>query len=118
MDDECTVTFDGDQGGTYYVPCNVVGYISDDGLYNTSNSSISLYTGIQSGNSTAYITIPAFSYPRYTVNNQYRYITNARNISFNNKANFIRNFDMVETYLLSLLALVSFINLIVRRGNR
>lgn len=116
MDDYCTVTFEGEQGGTYYCACNLVGYIDGDTMVNTGSSSISLYTSIQQGTSTAYITIPAFSYPRYTSGNQYRYITNATNITFNNRANFIRNFDVVEIVLLTLLVSVGFIRLIVRRG--
>lgn len=116
MDDFCSVSFEGDQGGTYYCACNLVGYIDGDTMVNTGSSTISLYTSIQQGTSSAYITIPAFSYPRYTYGNQYRYITNAANITFNNKANFIRNFDVVEIVLLTMLASLTFIRLIVRRG--
>lgn len=115
MDDYCTVSFSGDQGGTYYVACNLVGYIDDESMVNTGSSSISLYSSPQQGVSSVLIQIPAFSYPRYTYNNQYRYITNASNIRFNNRAYFIRDFDMVEIVLLALIGSISFIRLLFPR---
>ena len=48
MDDFCTVTFTGDQGGTYYVACPLVEYISEDGMVNSGNSTIYLYTSYYS----------------------------------------------------------------------
>lgn len=116
MDDYCEVTFEGDQGGTYYVACNLVGYIDRESMVNTGSSTINLYSSPQQGSNTAAISIPAFSYPRYTYNNQYRYITNAHNISFNNRASFIRDFDVVEICLLTLLVCVSFIRTMIRKG--
>lgn len=114
MDDYCDVTFEGDQGGTYYVACNLVEYINGSDLSNTGSNSINLYTSLQAGNNSAYISIPAFSYPRYLSGNQYRYITNAHNIRFNNKASFIRDFDIVEVVLITLLASISLIRIIAR----
>lgn len=115
MDDFCTVTFTGDQGGTYYVACNLVEYINDESMVNTGSSTISLYSSPQQGTSTVAIQIPAFSYPRYSYNNNYRYITNASNISFNNRAYFERDYGMVEVVLLTMLVSVSFIRLLFPR---
>lgn len=117
MDDYCTVTFEGDQGGTYYVAANLVGYIDDESMVNTGNSTIYLYTRPQQGTNEYTISIPAFSYPRYYSGSYYRYITNAHNITFNNRAYFIRDFDVVEVVLLTLLASLSFIRVIFRRGH-
>lgn len=117
MDDYCEVTFEGDQGGTYYVSESQVKYINGSNMVNTSNSTIYLYKNIQSGSGQYTLSIPAFSYPRYSSNNTYYYITNAHNITFNNRSNFIRNFDVVEVCLLTLLACICFIKLMVRRGH-
>lgn len=112
MDDYCTVTFTGDQGGTYYVACNLVEYIDDVSMVNTGSSTINLYSSPQQGTNTASITIPAFSYPRYGSGTNYRYITNARDISFNNHAYFIREFDLVEIVLLSFMVTFHLIRLL------
>lgn len=117
MDDYCEVTFEGTQGGTYYVAESQVKYINGSNMVNTSNSTIYLYSSPQQGTNTAVISIPAFSYPRYSSGNNYYYITNAHNITFNNRANFVRNFDVVEICLLTLLASLCFIRLLFRRGH-
>lgn len=116
MDDYCEVTFEGDQGGTYYVACSLVEYIDNESMVNTGNSTINLYTSPQQGYNTNYLSIPAFSYPRYYSGNNYHYVTNAHNISFNNKSNFYRNFDVVEITLLTLLASLAFIRTLSRKG--
>lgn len=116
MDDYCTVTFEGDQGGTYYVACPLVEYIDNESMVNTGNSTINLYTSPQQGNNSYYIQIQSFSYPRYYSGNNYHYITNAHNISFNNKSNYYRNFDVVEISLLTLLASLAFIRTLSRKG--
>lgn len=115
MDDACTVTFEGDQGGTYYVACNLVEYIDNESLVNTGNTTIYLYSDIQQGTNSASISIPAFSYPRYYSGNQYRYITNAYNISFNSNSSYYRDFDLVEIVLISIIASISFIRLLLPR---
>lgn len=117
MDDYCTVTFEGDQGGTYYVACSLVEYIDDESMVNTGNSTINLYSSPQQGSNTNYISIPAFSYPRYYSGNSYHYITNADNISFNFRSHFYRDFDMVEIALLTLISSIHMIRLMIRRGH-
>lgn len=116
MDDYCTVTFTGDQGGTYYVACNLVEYIDDESMVNTGSSTINLYSSPQQSSNSAAISIPAFSYPRYYSGNNYRYITNADNISFNFRSSFHREFDMVEIALLTLISSIHMIRLLIHRG--
>ena len=113
MDDYCTVTFTGDQGGTYYLPCTLVEYVSTNGMVNTGSSTINLYTSPNQSNNTAAITIPAFSYPRYSTGYGNTYITNASNISFNNRSYYYRDRGIVEIVLLTLLACLLFIRTIV-----
>lgn len=115
MDEQCTVTFTGTQGGKYYVACNLVEYL-DEKLVNTGSSTIYLYPAIQSSSNQTNITIPALSYPYYTVNNVRNYITNARNVSFNNRAEFYRERNMVEIVLLTIICCFVAIRLLVRRG--
>ena len=114
MDDECTVTFTGTMGGTYYVACNLVEYI-DEELVNTGSSTIQLYPAIQQGNTQTNITIPALSYPYYTSGTVRYYITNASNVSFNNRANFYRESELAQIMLMATMATVAFIRLLVRR---
>lgn len=115
MDDYCTVSFTGDQGGTYYVACSLVGYIDSESMVNTGNTTINLYTQPQQGTNTSNISIPAFSYPRYLSGNSYRYITNASDISFNSRSFYFRDYDVVEIVLLALIASISFIRLLLPR---
>lgn len=114
MDDYCTVTFEGSQGGTYVVACNLVEYIGE-GLVNTSSNTIQLYSAVQQGQQQTNITIPAISYPYYSSGQQRYYITNAHSISFNNRAEYYRERNMVEIVLMCVLAAVMFIQLMVRR---
>lgn len=109
MNDECTVTFEGTEGGTYYVACPLVKYLNSK-LVNTSNSTIYLYKNIGQGTQSGTISIAPYSYPRYVSNNIYYYITNASNISYNFASSFYREFDVVEIVLLSLIVVISLIN--------
>lgn len=115
MDDYCEVTFTGTKGGTYYTACNLVQYISDDNLVNTGSSTIYLYSSPQQSNNSYDIQISAFSYPSYYSGNTRYYITNATNISFNNRAHYYREHDMVEIVLLMCVVAVSFIRMLLPR---
>lgn len=110
MNDECTISFDGDEGGTYYVACNLVKYIDKDNLVNTSSNTIYLYKNILQGSTQTTLYIAPYSYPRYSYNNTYRYITNASNISFNRVSSFYREYDLVNIVLLSIILSVTLIN--------
>lgn len=114
MDDYCTVTFTGTKGGTYYVACSLVEYLNEE-LVNTGSSTIYLYKDILQGSSEDTITIAAGSYPRYGSGYNYYYITNADNVSFNNRAYFYRERGLVDIVLISLLVSINFIRLMVRR---
>lgn len=115
MSDACTVTFEGTQGGTYYVACNLVKYLDNEHLFNTGSSTIYLYKNFLSSQSQTGLTIPALSYPYYTSNNVRYYITNANNISFNLTSSIYRELDMVQVVLLALVVAFSFINRILGR---
>lgn len=114
MDDFCEVSWEGTEGGTYYVACPLVEYISDE-LVNTGNSTIYFYTSPQQGNNSYALSASAFSYPRYGNNYNYYYVTDAYNVSFNNRSHYYRESGMVEIVLLTALAAVSFIRLLLPR---
>lgn len=115
MDDECTVTFEGNRGGTYYVACNLVEYI-DEQLVNTGNSQIVLYPNIQQGVSQNTITIPALSFPYYTNGTTRVYITDAHNVSFNFRSSYYRERQMVNIVLIAVVVSVMLINRLLSRG--
>lgn len=114
MNDECTITFEGTRGGTYYVACNLVGYINEE-LVNTGSSQIVLYSDIQQGTNQNNITIPALSYPYFTSGTTRTYITNASNVSFNFTASYFRERDVVEIVLIGLVATLSLIHRLLGR---
>lgn len=115
MDDFCTVTFTGDQGGTYYVACNLVKYLDSDSLFNTGSNSITLYPAVNQGQNQTNLTVQALSYPRYQIQNyNYTYITNAHDISFNAMAHVYREFDIVSVCLWTLIAISSCLRVIFR----
>lgn len=118
MDEECTVTFTGDQGGTYYVPCSLVRYIDKETLVNNGNTSISLYPAYNQGQTQTTLTIQALSYPRYQVGQygNYNYITNASNIQFNAMSHFYREFDYVSVMFLAVISIASVLKLFTRKG--
>lgn len=117
MNDECTVTFEGTRGGTYYVACNLTKYVNKK-LVNTSNSTIYLYQDIQQGSQSYSITIPSLSYPYYTSGSNRYYITDAHNVSFNKLSSFYREFDVVEVFLLASVVVFCFMARLLngRRG--
>lgn len=115
MFDECEVTFEGSRGGSYYVACNLVPYISEN-LTNTGSSSITLYPSINQGNSQNNITIPAVGYARYTSGTSTIYITNASKVTFNLASQYYRQRDLVEIVLLGLVVTITLIRMIFRGG--
>lgn len=107
MDEACTVTFDGSHGGTYIIPCDRVSYINND-LVNTGSSSFNGYLDYSQGNNVNYITFASNSYPSYRgtgVTTQY--ITNASNVTFNNRAHFYREFDIACLLVMAVIAVCS-----------
>lgn len=114
MDDFCEVSWEGTQGGTYYVACPLVQYISDE-LVNTGNSTIYFYTSPQQSNNAYALSAAAFSYPRYYSGNNYYYVTNAHDVSFNNLSHYYREHDMVEIVLLTMVVSISFIRTLLHR---
>lgn len=116
MNEECTVTFEGSNGGTYYVACSLVRYIDKETMVNNGNTSISLYPAHGQGQTQNTITIQALSYPRYQSGNQYVYITNARNIRFNALSHFYREYDYVQVMFLAVIAVASVLKVFTRKG--
>lgn len=116
--DGCTVTFTGEQGGTYYVSCNVVRYLDSETLVNNYSSTIYLYPAYNQGQTQTTLTISSLSYPRYTYNNSYRYITNASNISFNAMSHFYREYDYVSSFFLAVIAIGVTLKVLMRGGKR
>lgn len=107
MDENCTVTFEGSHSGTYIVPCDRVEYINDS-LVNTGSSSFNGYLDYPTNNTNNYITFPADSYPYYRssgVTNSY--ITNASNVTFNNRAHFYREYDIAALLVMAVIAVCS-----------
>lgn len=111
MDDACTVTFEGDYGGTYYVPCDYVVNIGSN-LVNTGGSSFRGYKNITAGSASEYITFNVDQYPSYYISySNTHYITNAHNVTFNNRAYFYREKDIVIILLLLILGLSRILSL-------
>lgn len=118
-DDEfCTVTINGNYGGTYYVGYQNVQYLEDGTLYNTGTSTITLYA---SKDSSGYprISIPSLSRPRYYASSNINYVTITDISSTNfNMASQLARFNTryssaVISILLILLCVVS-----IFRGKR
>lgn len=105
--DGCTVSWEGDHGGTYYIPCDRVEYLNDE-LINIGASSFNAYDSVYQGNNYAYITFPVNGYPYYrSSGTNYQYITNASNITFNAKSHFYKEFDLALLIVLAIIAVCS-----------
>lgn len=115
MGDVCTVSWNGDQGGTYYVPCDQVQFISSD-LINTSSSSISLYKSLDSGSSySSDLIMPPLSHPRYYFGNSYRYVTNVSDVKFNGLGNMYAERDYLMLGVLFFICFYIMVRLFKRR---
>ena len=98
MDSGCTVTFDGDQGGTYFVPCNVVKFLSDKDLSSSCSDTFYLYRDL--GLEHFKISCSSYSLPSYVdSNNSLHFISNVSNIRFNTMSNLYRNIDYVYLFV-------------------
>ena len=117
METSCTFTFEGDHGGTYYVPCDQVKYIDSGNLVSYSSENFYAYPDIRDSSSNYdYIVFNADSYPYWRSGyNSYQYITNANNIKFNNTSYFYRDFDLVILFCLFIISLTRIINVFGRR---
>lgn len=96
MDSGCTVTFGGDYGGTYNIPCNAVNSFSD-GLYNNSSNGYTIYTNINHGGTS--LTCNSMSYPSYR-SGQYTYYIQPENVTFNDRAMFYRQTQFFEPVIM------------------
>lgn len=97
-DSGCSVTFDGDHGGTYFVPCDLVKYISDKDLSSSFSADIILYRDLSRDHFS--IIIPSYSFPYYTdSDSSVHTLSTASNIHFNALANVYRNLDYVYIFV-------------------
>lgn len=102
--DGCTVSWEGDHGGTYYVPCDRVQYLNSE-LINTSNTSFNGYSTITSSNNSPYVVFPSNGYPYYYESYSNRdYIEVAQNVTFNAKSHYYKEFDIVLIVALGIIA--------------
>lgn len=111
MSDYSTITFDGDQGGTYYVAADLVQYLSPD-LFNNGSQTIYLYSDRTTHNNV--ITIYSLSYPRYRSGNNYStysYITNAENVTFSDYGNFAREKELISYVVLFIIGFYCLVRL-------
>lgn len=99
--DACTVTWEGDHGGTWYVPCDQVSYITDD-FINSGVSSITLYPSISQGGSTDRVIMPANQYPywRSATGSTQQYLQVVNNVTYNYVSNYYRDRKLVDTFTL------------------
>lgn len=98
MDNGCTVSFDGDQGGTYYVPCNVVKFLSDKDLSSSCSETIYLFRDLSLEHFK--ISCSSYSLPSYEDSNHtFHSISNVSNIRFNAMSNVYRNLDYVYLFV-------------------
>lgn len=116
MNDYCTITIDGSDGGTYYVPCNQAEYITRD-FINVSSSTINLYQNIRTNNDVAYISMPSLGRPVYHSPSSYNthYITDVTTVQFNRTADFYREYDIAYLLVLCGVLLFSLCNFFLRR---
>lgn len=94
----CAVTFDGDQGGTYFVPCNVVKFLSDKDLSSSYSETIYLYRDLTSEHFK--ISCSSYSLPSYEdSNHNVHVISNVSNVRFNSIANIYRSLEYVYLFV-------------------
>lgn len=114
-DGVCTVTWTGDHGGTYFVPCDQVQYITKD-LVNSSSSTIPLYKSLDSGSSySSDLSIPPLSHPRYYTGTSYYYVTNSSNVIFNPLGNVYAERNILLLGLVFFLCFYMMVRLFKRR---
>lgn len=97
--DKCTLTFEGNQGGTYYVPCDKVQYFTND-LINTSNQLVLLESGHAHNNFN--LRCASNKYCSYYSGNYTHYVTNARVTGYNLQSRINREFNSVVIPLVSI----------------
>lgn len=103
--DACTVTWEGDHGGTWYAPCDQVMYITDE-FINSGVSSITLYPSISQSGSVDRIIMPVNQYPYWRSANGYttEYLQVVNNVTYNYVSNYYRDKQLVNTFVLMLVA--------------
>ena len=119
MDGYCEISFNGTGGGTYYIPCDRVGDLNEEGI-NINGTSFYAYSSIYGSDYDKRIQFPSLAKPRYYTSSSYNYtvINNMSNIVFNDKALMYRRYGQYDFYpvLLILLGINILVNLFFRRA--
>lgn len=108
----CTVTFEGDHGGTYTVSSDMVGYINDDLVNDGYNGTIYLYPADRvQATRTEYIALPNCQTPRYYSGSTtgYSLIIDRSNVEFNLQSQVMRATPIIQLgfmFLCSLFVIV------------
>lgn len=118
MDGYCEISFDGTGGGTYYVPCDRVGDLNEEGV-NLGSSTFYGYSSIYGSYYDRRVTFPSLAKPRYnsSYNSQAVVIENLSNLVFNDKALMYRRYEQASFYpvLFILLAVNICANIFLRK---
>lgn len=97
-DTGCTVTFDGDHAGTYFVPCDLVKFLNDKDLSSTYSGEINLYRDLSRDHFS--LVVSSYSLPIYTdPDKSVHTISNVSNVRFNAFSNVYRNLDYVYLFV-------------------
>ncbi len=105
----CEISFTGDYGDTYSIPCDQVQYVTDT-LGNNGNSNITLYPRLLTSESYPYIVIRPGHYAQYYDGSyQSHYIMNASVSGFNILGQYYRDkqyIDICVTMIITFYCLV------------
>lgn len=115
-DQGCTVTIDGNYGGTYYTSCSSIQYIEDGSLFNIGSSTITLYPQ-KSNQNYPRISIPSNSYPRYYANSSTSYVelTNISRTDFNIYSQIYRYNERYSSIIISFMLIFLCMYKVVKR---
>lgn len=97
-DSGCSVTFEGDHGGTYFVPCDLVKFLNDNDLSSSYSGDITLYRDLSKDHFS--IVVSSYSLPSYIdSDSSIHYLSNVSNVRFNSLSNVYRNLDYVYLFV-------------------
>lgn len=111
MDGSCTVTFGGNFGGTYFVPCDAVDSFNDVLVFN-GDTAIYMFSDINhQGN--RFICQPGCQPAYLNSNDQYVYIQ-PEDVVWNDRSLFYREYDLIIIFCLILLVCLRFLTIFRR----
>lgn len=111
MDGSCTVSFDGNYGGTYYLPCDAVSSFDDVLVFN-GDTPIYMSSDInRRGN--RFICNPGCQPAYLDSNENYVYIS-PENVTWNDRSIFYREYDFILVFCLIALVTLRFLTIFRR----